>query len=294
MLLLWFGEDYSWATSFSAWVNGRRRREYIASFSNRRGSPGCLAMRYYGPAIRACYQIMDGQLEEAAKSHDSVLRIGVDLGAPKAAAGYLAGLGVRLSGYLGWGLEGLKRLEERVRISGATVDPVSRAYYLACAGQVEEATAALDGFVDRYTADPDKIRHFWLLQMLVLETAVLAGHARAADFLLSLLRDTPFRTTGLQNPTCVARHLGGAAALLGRHEEARKHYQEAIKVCTDMRFRPELALTRLQLAELILEHYPDEKKEAVEHLAFCIPEFRDMKMKPWLERALRHKEILKA
>jgi eukaryotic-like serine/threonine-protein kinase len=53
-----------------------------------------------------------------------------------------------------------------------------------------------------------------------------------------------------------------------------------------MRFRPELALTRLQLAELILDHYPDEKKEAVEHLAFCIPEFRDMKMKPWLERAL--------
>jgi hypothetical protein len=92
----------------------------------------------------------------------------------------------------------------------------------------------------------------------------------------------------------VARHLGGAAALLGRHDEARKHYQEAIKVCTDMRFRPELALTRLQLAELLLDHYPDEKKEAVEHLAFCIPEFRDMKMQPWLERALRHKEILRA
>jgi hypothetical protein len=92
----------------------------------------------------------------------------------------------------------------------------------------------------------------------------------------------------------VARHLGGAAALLGRHEEARNHYIEAIKVCTEMRFRPELALTRLQLAELILDHYPDEKKEAVEHLAFCIPEFRDMKMQPWLERALRHKEILKA
>ena len=61
-----------------------------------------------------------------------------------------------------------------------------------------------------------------------------------------------------------------------------------------MKFRPELTLTHLQLAELILDHYPDEKKEAVEHLAVCIPEFRDMKMKPWLERALRHKEVLKA
>jgi tetratricopeptide (TPR) repeat protein len=161
-------------------------------------------------------------------------------------------------------------------------------------GQVEEATAALDGFVDQYAADPEKIRHFWLEQMVVLETSVLARHAGAAELLLNLLRDTPFKTTGLYLPTCVARHLGGAAALLGRHDEARKHYQEAIKVCTDMPFRPELALTRLQLAELILEHYPDDKKEAVEHLAFCIPEFRDMKMKPWLERALKHKQILKA
>jgi hypothetical protein len=76
--------------------------------------------------------------------------------------------------------------------------------------------------------------------------------------------------------------------------EARKYYQEAIKVCKEMRFRPELALSRLQLAELLLEHYPNEKKEAVEHLDFAIAEFRDMKMRPSLERALRHKEILKA
>jgi len=61
-----------------------------------------------------------------------------------------------------------------------------------------------------------------------------------------------------------------------------------------MRFRPELALTRLQLAELLLEHYQDEKSEALEHLDFAINEFREMKMQPSLERALRHKEILGA
>jgi tetratricopeptide (TPR) repeat protein len=250
--------------------------------------------QYFPLAVRACYQIMDGQLEEAAKSHDGVLRIGVELGVPLVAQGFANWSGRCLSGHLGWGLEGLKRLEERARIISIPVAPLARAYYLACVGQLEEATAALDGFVDQYAADPEKIRHFWLQQISVLETAVLARHARAAEFLLNLLRDTPFKTTGLHLPTCVARHLGGAAALLGRHDEARKHYQEAIKVCTDIRFRPELALTLLELAELILDHYPDEKKEAVEHLAFCIPEFRDMKMKPWLEGALKHKQILKA
>jgi hypothetical protein len=55
-----------------------------------------------------------------------------------------------------------------------------------------------------------------------------------------------------------------------------------------------LALTRLQLAELILEHYPQEKSDAIAHLDFAIAEFREMKMQPSLERALRHKEILKA
>jgi uncharacterized protein (DUF924 family) len=69
---------------------------------------------------------------------------------------------------------------------------------------------------------------------------------------------------------------------------------EAIRVCTEMSYRPELALTRLQLAELLLEHYPAEKKEALEHLDFAIKEFREMKMQPSLERALRHKDILKA
>ena len=56
-----------------------------------------------------------------------------------------------------------------------------------------------------------------------------------------------------------------------------------------IRFRPEIALTRLQLAELLLEHYPDERAEALDHLDFAIAEFRDMKMQPSLERALRHR-----
>ena len=34
--------------------------------------------------------------------------------------------------------------------------------------------------------------------------------------------------------------------------------------------RPEIALTRFQLAELLLAHYPDEKKDALEHLDFAV------------------------
>jgi tetratricopeptide (TPR) repeat protein len=127
-----------------------------------------------------------------------------------------------------------------------------------------------------------------------LEVAVLVRHHKAAELLLERLKEAKSFFTVLGYLTCTARNLGGAAALLGRYDEARKYYQEAIKVCTEMRFRPELALSRLQLAELLLEHYPNEKKEALEHLDFAIKEFREMKMRPSLERALRHKDILKA
>jgi eukaryotic-like serine/threonine-protein kinase len=251
-------------------------------------------LQYIAPAIRACYQIMDGQLEEAVQSCEEALRIGIELGAAGMAAGLALWSELRLSGYLGSGLEGLKRSEEWTERASVPVWPLFNAYHLACAGQVEEALGLLDRVVDQYAADPEIVKNSFPYQVVLLETALLARHTRTAELFLNLLDDTPFKTTGLLTPTCVARHLGGAAALLGRHEEARKHYQEAIKVCTEMGFRPELALTRLELAELILDHYPDDKKEAVEHLAFCIPEFRDMNMKPCLERALRHKEILKA
>ncbi len=58
--------------------------------------------------------------------------------------------------------------------------------------------------------------------------------------------------------------------------------------------RPEIALTRLHLAELLFKGTPEEQAEAREHLEFAISEFREMKMKPALERALGHKQVLKA
>ncbi|MEW6188360.1 MAG: hypothetical protein AB1585_21800, partial [Thermodesulfobacteriota bacterium] len=36
-------------------------------------------------------------------------------------------------------------------------------------------------------------------------------------------------------PTCFPRLLDWVAALLGRRGEARNHYHEAIRVCTEMR-----------------------------------------------------------
>ena len=57
----------------------------------------------------------------------------------------------------------------------------------------------------------------------------------------------------------------------------------------------------LQPAELLLDeacvgaiHESPLHKDALQHLAFAIGEFRDMKMRPSLETALRHAEMQRA
>jgi len=85
-----------------------------------------------------------------------------------------------------------------------------------------------------------------------------------------------------------------SVALLGRPEEARAYCEEAIGMTTVLRCRPEIALTRLELAELLRTHYPDEKAVALGHLDFAVGELREMKMQQALERALKQREALKA
>jgi len=99
---------------------------------------------------------------------------------------------------------------------------------------------------------------------------------------------------GILGPQCISRILGDCARILREPRKARAEYEEALGVCEQMSLRPEKALTVLGLAEVLLDHYPEERDDAIEHLDFAIAEFQDMKMQPALERALRHRGLLKA
>jgi DNA-binding NarL/FixJ family response regulator len=83
------------------------------------------------------------------------------------------------------------------------------------------------------------------------------------------------------------RLLGEAAAMLGRPDEARTYFQQALDVCVKVRFRPEIALIRLDLAELLSNSAAEDRAQAFEHLQFVAAEFEDMHMQPSLERARR-------
>ncbi|OGP50632.1 MAG: hypothetical protein A2Y79_07030 [Deltaproteobacteria bacterium RBG_13_43_22] len=245
----------------------------------------------------ALLQLMDGRIEEALNTAREARAKGKEAGILQS-ANITAGLtGNRALLYLGRSLEDF---ESALRFGTWQDNRRIRATQLLCLvlahlGRKEESIELLkQGVVRRpfIGTEEDETPNF--VDCPFLEAAVLTGHRPAAELLLDHFSGKGVCTSGVWWPTCIPRHLGGAAVLLERYDEARNHYQEAIRICTEMKFRPELALSRLELAELLLKHYPHEKSEAIAHLDFVIPEFRDMKMQPSLERALRHKEILKA
>jgi len=98
---------------------------------------------------------------------------------------------------------------------------------------------------------------------------------------LRRFENNDLKTTGVYYTTIIPQHLGAGAAMLERYDETKTYYLKAIDVSKDMRFRSELALSPFQLAELLFEHYPDEKDE-----------FKEMKMQPSLEKAQALKESL--
>jgi tetratricopeptide (TPR) repeat protein len=232
---------------------------------------------------------IDGRFEDALNIIYRARAHGQAIGVVGSTEVFTGGAEYRPRIYMGRSIEGLEK-----EIRGNPYRMPELSVVLSHLGKNEETSAILEKYVvKRPGIGTVEDETAFSQDALLMEAAVIIGHHQAARLLLDRFSGTGLCCTEFY-PTCIPRHLGGAAALLERYDESRKYYQQAIKVCTEMPFRPELALTRLQLAELLLEHYPEEKKEALEHLDFAIKEFREMKMQPSLERALRQKKILKA
>ena len=237
---------------------------------------------------------VDWRLEEAVATGRRITAMGQEPGTEIRGWRYAVISTVRPLVYLGRAEEALDSLPqsswvEDVELTG--VAPLLRALCLAHMGRRTEATDIFRRFTTESgigTEDSETNAH---LPVIYLETAVMTEERDAVAPAEDRVAGIASYAGVLGTYTCPARHLGAAAALLGEPEKARVYDNQAHDVAGRIRFRPEIALTRLQLAELLLEHYPDERADAQEHLDFPIGEFRDMKMQPSLERAPRHREI---
>jgi serine/threonine protein kinase/class 3 adenylate cyclase/pimeloyl-ACP methyl ester carboxylesterase len=161
------------------------------------------------------------------------------------------------------------------------------AFQLALMGRTDEAREKVRKVTtERGIGKPDDLIEGATLVVL-LQAAVLAADVESTSLLYERLKGmddwyaVKIMTSG--------RALGTAAALLGDPEAARRHLLAGLELAKQIEDRPETAWVRLALAGLLFEHFPDERAEAAEHLNLAVREFRDMKMQPALEDAMRLK-----
>ena len=228
--------------------------------------------------IQSILTTLDGRLEEAVQISDSIKEMGTELGMSEsfAVTASLCGVTPRLL---------LGKPEEAFEVAVAHKAPL-----LAHIGMDGEARELLDNWVvGRPGIGTSEDENGATLDTALLEAANLVRHEKAAELLLNRLSSVADYAIMINRQTCIGRHLGAAAAWLDRPDEARGYYDQAMAVAQKLRFRPEIALIRLQLAELLLDNFPSERDLAHEHLHVAIGEFREMKMQSFLERAKRLK-----
>jgi len=239
---------------------------------------------------------LDGELERVLQIEAQMRAAGIGVDREQAGRQFGARVVRPALFYLGRAAEALPSIRPGQDLFfNRGINAAQRAACLAHMGQAAESEEILSGMLSaRDMSQPDDSTPTNALRYL-LEAAVLLGEINAARVLSERLSSMAgLLHTSAEQTHCIGRFCGAAAVLYGDHNKARGYYEQAIELCENVRFRPELALTRLGLAELLLDHYPDERAAAIEHLDFAIGELRGMKMQPALERALRHKEVLKA
>jgi hypothetical protein len=237
-------------------------------------------------AVQAPILTARGRLSEVMELAEQMKQLGAEQNQAEQADFWLFGSFGLAMNYLG-AYDAMTAPPPAVR--GQMIQP--RVWLLA---DREAAHAAIDQALERF-GSVEVANLPGLLVAAIAAPAIAAEHQGGCRLVQSYYTGHGLRTNGgILGPQCIARLLGDCARILGEPETARREYEEAFTVCDEMELRPEKALASLGMAELLLEHYPDDRDAAIEHLDFAISEFREMKMQPSLERALRHRGLLKA
>jgi class 3 adenylate cyclase len=248
--------------------------------------------------------LFDGRLEAVLEIADAIRARADELGRSAAGRQFAAILSRRPLMYLGRPEEALASVPEPpflLFLGGVWAG--QRASYLAHAGRISEANGLLSAFASaRDLGSPDDPSSAVLLRFL-LEAAVVARNSEIAALILP--RMAPLGNivhTEAWMPYCIGRLAGGAAALLDKVGEAYDLYHQGLEVCERLSFRPEIALCRLELAELLLGPKISDQlgsigdgafsldqlqAEGQQHLIIATEMLREMQMTPFLERALR-------
>jgi serine/threonine protein kinase/class 3 adenylate cyclase len=151
-------------------------------------------------------------------------------------------------------------------------------------GRLNECRETVNKTLERLNAIGDEWADRVTL-LALLDAATNLNDKELVARLYDRLQDTvPFSNNN--GAVTRGRILGSAARLLDKTDEARAHYEDGLAVATKIGNRPEAALIRHLLAQLLFERFPDDKMVAAEHLTLATQEAQAMKMQPLLEDCL--------
>ena len=224
-------------------------------------------------ALESMFAALDGRLPEAVASAR----------ASRAGSFTPVWLG-RLANWLGDNSSLEAELRWSDRLTSSKRDLSYRAFFLAQLGRLAEAQDVLREVPDLAAEPPHHPNYGYAV--MDLEVAAVSHDRSSAPALLDLV-DGDDRYLASPHMVLVPRQRAALARLLGDHGRARRELLEAIDFCERISYRPELALSRLDLAELLLAHFPGERAAAFEHLEAAIGELEAMEMRPALGRALQ-------
>jgi DNA-binding CsgD family transcriptional regulator len=236
--------------------------------------------------------LLQGRLDDAASVTDNLLTEANRADSGLLGEQFALTVLTRFALYRGTPQAALDLLPPSIEASGVTEElslASARCLLLSAAGSFAEARGLLQqilGYGDETSTALDSEAPAVCLVYL-LEAALLLQETRFVAILIDRLKPTASAPVCAVALTSAARHLGAGKALLGEWEAARAYYRQALDAAGRVFFRPEIALIHLQLGELLLKHFGDERSAALAHLDFATTEFESMRMTPALNQALR-------
>src|SRR5581483_5085350 len=200
------------------------------------------------------FATLAGDFAWVARERAELWRLGGDTGSMTSAAVAIARSCGPAWYYLGHPAEAAEAHDHLVERSGVQRIPlrIRRAMYVSVAQPTAANLAELRALIDEHLPQAAEADASYHLLSNLLQAAVVARHRRACATLLPLL--SSLGTLAIWHGfdcTTPGRFLGDAARLLGDRAAARAYYLAAIAAADGIDHRPERAVSRLCLAELL-------------------------------------------
>ena len=198
-------------------------------------------------------------------------------------------------GDFGQGEEYLERLLEIARPGGP--EDFAVAVTIAVAGRITGTADRSDvarAYAETVLSSPDSLPRLIVGARLGLALlAVQAGDATEADEQYAALGS--HHGVELASTMCFDRILGLLAHTMGKLDDATAHFEDALAFCRKAGYRPELAWSLCDYADMLRERDASgDHQKAMSLLDESLAISRELGMRPLMERVLSRREILRA